>query len=108
MIATFSAITLLPAVVIGSLEATPRKRGRPFGSKGPTESKTPIASATPARCPRCKSTERTPYGNAIEREWSGVAPDGSPCTHVIWRACKCLACGQARKDKSYENRIAKN
>jgi len=75
-----------------------RTRGRPAGSRNQTR---PCADVFPGRCPRCGSTRRTPYrSKPVIRALSGVA-DGKPYTHVVWRATRCLDCGQARTDRTY-------
>ena len=66
--------------------------------------KTPIVQMEQSRCPTCGSTERGDYYNCVASEHSGIDPSGRPYTHVIRRRTKCI-CGQARIDRSYENRI---
>lgn len=62
--------------------------------------------ATKSRCKRCGSTERSRYFRTTEMESpNGKGLFGERVTHIVWRACKCLACGQHRVDKSYENRV---
>jgi hypothetical protein len=61
--------------------------------------------ARPTRCQACGSTQRTGYHRTIETDYTGLAPDGQPCTHVVRRWTACAACGQQRVDRSYENRL---
>lgn len=75
-------------------------KGRPEGSKTIKETSTVELS----RCKICNSTDRTPYTNPTELEFPGFDPAGLPFTHIVWRATSCKNCGQARRDKSYENR----
>ena len=57
-----------------------------------------------SRCPRCGSTERGAYGRPQELEFGGYGPAGKVVSHVVWRRCRCLSCGQWRIDRHYENR----
>jgi ribosomal protein S27AE len=66
------------------------------------------ATRTNSACPKCTSTERTPYTNRRELAHGGLNRDGSPFTHVIWQNTTCSACGQARTDRSTENRPSEN
>lgn len=75
------------------------KRGRPTGAK--TEQK-PIVEYQVSRCPNCGSTDRTSYADRRELAYSGTTPDGRQYDRIVWRSCKCEACGQARIDKTFE------
>lgn len=75
-------------------------KGRPEGSKTTRE----IGTVELSRCPKCNSTERTPYRNKRESECGGKTLDGKPFTHVVWQSTTCAKCGQHRTDKTYENR----
>lgn len=72
------------------------KRGRPAGSKTQNSS----GKSTPSRCPKCSSTERTPYSQTREIEVRGEDPEFGSYTHVIRRWTRCKGCGQARTDRS--------
>jgi len=80
---------------------TTRRPGRPAGSKTRQHDH---ATAEPSRC-RCGSTDREPYSQTIVTEYGGEF-NGQPFTHIVRRWTKCAACGQARVDKSHENRTA--
>ncbi|HUS46145.1 MAG TPA: hypothetical protein VM219_08980 [Phycisphaerae bacterium] len=68
----------------------------------------PVVEVSRSRCPKCESTERTRVLGRPPREWAynGVDPGGKPFTHVVWRHCVCVACGQRFVEKTYENRVA--
>jgi hypothetical protein len=69
-----------------------RKRpGRPPGAKTIRE----IAEVTPSRCPLCRSSRRSAYENPTYRDYSG---QGLPFVGIHYRTCRCLDCGQARRD----------
>jgi hypothetical protein len=53
-------------------------------------------------CPSCGSAKREDYHNVRRLPFGGITPDGRAYTHVIWRRTRCLDCGQARDDKSFE------
>lgn len=57
-----------------------------------------------SRCKKCGSTERSNYRPMHEMQIA-FDPEGNPVTHVVWRACQCLNCGQYRRDTFYENRV---
>ena len=78
-----------------------RKPGRPLGSK---TQEIPYVEAGVTRC-RCGSTERSEYTNRREHAHAGIATDGKPYTHTVWRDTKCLNCGQRRCDIARENRV---
>ena len=78
-----------------------RGRGRPRGSKTKTKENVAIVAT---RCPACGCTDRSMYHHRTEQEFSGLAPDGHPYTHIVRRRCWCLSCGQHRIDRTYENR----
>lgn len=77
--------------------------GRPAGSPSTTD----IAQGELTRCPKCGSTDRGRYTSRTEQAFNGADPKGQPFTHLVWRRCRCYACGQHRIDKLYENRAAK-
>jgi predicted Zn-ribbon and HTH transcriptional regulator len=66
------------------------KRGRP---KGSTNTAAEIF-VEPSRCPTCGSSRRTKYENPFRRDYVGLA-----YIAIIYRTCRCLDCGQARRDK---------
>lgn len=75
-----------------------KKAGRPTGSK---TQDIPRVEVAPSRCPNCGSAEREDYSGTQTLDYSGER-DGVPFTRVVSRRTKCLSCGQARFDKSYE------
>lgn len=77
-------------------------KGRPEGSKTTKE----IGTVELSRCKACQSTEKTPYSNKTELEYAGTTAAGEPYTHIVWRSTSCKSCGQARRDKTYENRLS--
>jgi hypothetical protein len=79
-------------------EAAPK--GRPAGSRNIDV----VVTVLPSACPKCQSTDRTPYVNPVEYPYAGVTADDRPYTHIVWRSTRCLGCGQNRKDRCYENR----
>jgi hypothetical protein len=80
-----------------------RKRGRPKGSANITA----IVEVQPSRCRTCGSSRRTKYENAERRDYSRM---GLEFIAVIYRTCRCLDCGQARRDqeKVYASRKDKS
>jgi len=84
--------------------ATKKKTtGRPPGRSNDPPA---IATRTNARCPKCASTERRALNIITERHLPGIAPDGEPRTHVIWRRVKCKQCDRNYVEQSHENRPA--
>lgn len=79
-----------------------KKAGRPSDSPNRDYAQ---SDAVPSCCPKCQSTERSDYGAKTEQPCVGIH-EGKPYTHVIWRTCMCLLCGQWRRDRSFENRTA--
>lgn len=71
-----------------------RKRGRP---KGSTTKDTPVVEIQKTECPKCGSTNRTPYQNTITKELGAKK--------VTWRTCRCKDCGQCRRDKEIQDLI---
>ena len=68
-----------------------KKRGRPKGSKNVSQT----GEVVPSRC-KCGSSRRTPYSNVQFRDYSG---SGLDFVGIYYRSCKCLDCGQARRDR---------
>jgi hypothetical protein len=68
-----------------------KRPGRPKGSANIDVS----VLVEPSRCPKCGSSQRTKYENPkrIDFPCSGL-----DCVAIIYRTCKCLDCGQARRD----------
>lgn len=81
-------------------EPQPKSNGRPVGSK----TQKVIAEAHVSRCAKCGSTDRTAYSNTKVYPFPGTDREGHPYTHVVRRTTRCKACGQARIDRSVENR----
>jgi hypothetical protein len=71
--------------------------------KGKKNLHLPQIETSATRCPKCRSTERDHYSRRRVVPYYGADPDGCPCTRVVFRWTRCLACGQARIDKFYEN-----
>lgn len=81
-------------------EKAAKTRGRPAGSPNHAVEH---GEATLSRC-KCGSTSRGEYFARVERKQTGVDSAGKSYTHIVWRRCKCNACGQYRVDRTYENR----
>jgi hypothetical protein len=75
------------------------KSGRRRGAK----TGTPQVESGKSRCPKCNSTTRKPYANTRAVESPGMI-NGKPYTHVVFRYTNCKKCGQARVDRTCENR----
>jgi len=72
-----------------------RKRsGRPKGSTNAED----IVDVEPSRCKKCDSSRRTKYENPVRRDYSGT---GLPYIAIIYRTCRCVDCGQARRDREF-------
>jgi hypothetical protein len=70
-----------------------RKRpGRPKGSTNIAA----LAEVAPSRCPACGSSRRTKYENSDRRDYGG---HGLEFVAIVYRTCRCLDCGQARRDQ---------
>ena len=69
-----------------------RRRGRPKGSTNVAAQ----AIAEPSRCPICGSSRRTKYENPTRLDYSG---QGLEFVAIVYRTCRCLDCGQARRDQ---------
>lgn len=56
-----------------------------------------------SRCPNpnCLSTDRSAYQKTERHEVKGME-NGMPYNAVVWKICRCLQCGQWRKDRAYE------
>lgn len=68
----------------------------------------PIVQAAPSSCPKCGSTERTPYSDTTSHAIVGINPaTGQEYNHVIWRSTCCANCGQRRRDRSFEMKAAR-
>lgn len=67
----------------------------------------PEVDVAPSRCarPSCGSTERERYSTTQVQAFAGRDEQGRPFTHIVRRWTRCKACGQARVDRSFENRI---
>jgi hypothetical protein len=57
------------------------------------------------RCPKCQSTQRTPYTKREVQEFGGVSQEGRPYTHIVRRWTSCASCGQHRIDRVYEHHV---
>lgn len=75
------------------------------GKAKPRAARPVVVDAEAIACRRCHSTDREPYFNVRTVAIAGVATDGRPYTHVVWRRTRCACCGQVRDEKTFENRI---
>lgn len=89
------------AAASAKAESAPPAKGRPAGSV----TQKIVAEASPSRCPKCQSTERDKYSQTRSIAVNGRLPVAH--THVVLRWTKCKSCGQARTDRSFENRKPK-
>ena len=82
-------------------------RKRPGRPKGSTNIDVSVL-VEPSRCPNCGSSQRTKYENPERRRFTAAA--GSNCVAIIYRTCRCVDCGQARRDqeKVYAERHVPN
>jgi hypothetical protein len=69
-----------------------KRPGRPTGSTNVSM----LAKVEPSRCPICGGSRRTKYENPDRRNYSG---HGLEFIAIIYRTCRCLDCGQARRDQ---------
>ena len=76
----------------GHLPMNRKRPGRPKGS--PNISAKVVVE--PSRCPACGSSRRTKYENPVRVDFSG---SGLECVAIVYRTCRCLDCGQARRDQ---------
>lgn len=68
-----------------------KPRGRPAGAANITAT----ADVSPSRCPKCQSSNRTPYRKTWEKRFgAGTTPAG-----IIYRRTSCADCGQQRIDR---------
>jgi epoxyqueuosine reductase QueG len=49
-----------------------------------------------SRCPTCGSSQRTKYENPKRVDFPG---SGLDCVAIVYRTCRCVDCGQARRDQ---------
>lgn len=61
-----------------------------------------VVTVEPSRCKKCNSTRRAEYKTKQVHNQGGIGPDGLPYTRIVRRLTKCLNCGQARTDRTYE------
>lgn len=66
--------------------------------------KRPEIDTPTVRCPRCGSTDRDRYDRTVVQEFGGLGPHGEPYTHIVRRFTRCSQCGQARVERTLENR----
>ena len=71
------------------------KRGRPKGSTNIAA----LVEVEPSRCPACGSSRRTKYENPVRLDYSSA---GLEFVAIVYRTCRCLDCGQARRDQAKE------
>ena len=69
-----------------------KRPGRPKGSTNITT----IVEVKPSRCCNCGSSRRTKYENPYRRDYNGA---GLEYIAIIYRTCRCMDCGQARRDQ---------
>lgn len=79
-------------------------KGRPSGRKN---NQVDHAEGQLTRCPKCGSTDRTPYTLRLVQRHEGFDPAGKPYTAIVRRRTSCAACGQHRIDRHYEFKRAK-
>ena len=84
------------------------KIGRKGGAAKTPRKLAAVAKNLQTRCPVCGSSDRGPYNRVTETLCATAAPDGNPATHIVRRWTACKSCGQARIDRSYENRLTAN
>ena len=79
-----------------------KKRGRPKkADETKEESRRPTHS-----CPRCGSTNRTPYSGYPRRvRGRHVLDNGDAYALVVIRRTQCLDCGLFRFDKEYQEKL---
>lgn len=70
-------------------------RKRPGRPKGSTNIDVSVL-VEPSRCPNCGSSQRTKYENPKRVDFPG---SGLECVAIVYRTCRCLDCGQARRDQ---------
>ena len=70
-------------------------RKRPGRPKGSTNIDVSVL-VEPSRCPNCGSSQRTKYENPERIDFPG---SGLECVAIIYRTCRCVDCGQARRDQ---------
>lgn len=78
-------------------EAT-KGSGRPPGSPNAQYDEVEVQVVA---CRRCGSTERSPYFGIRRFPYCGEK-DGRPYNRIVWRSCRCLQCGQHRREKTFE------
>lgn len=67
---------------------TTRKR------KAPEAASVLLVEEVPARCPRCKSTDRDKHEGSITRNIHGVTRDGHEFNRCRWAYATCRNCSQ--------------
>ena len=70
-------------------------RKRPGRPKGSTNIDVSVL-VEPSRCPNCGSSQRTKYENPERIDFPG---SGLDCVAIVYRTCRCVDCGQARRDQ---------
>lgn len=89
---------------IEAVENVETELGRPPGAENRAYD---TVDKTVTRCKKCGSTDRSEYKKRHEDKLNitlNSPVDGHPYNVIIYQRCKCLACGQWRKDRSYELR----
>lgn len=76
----------------------PSAAGRPAGAANREYDE---VEAAPTRCRQCGSTSRSAYFGRNTVVQTGEH-EGRPYNRIVWRRCRCEACGQHRFDKSFE------
>ncbi len=73
------------------------------GNKTSPKKEPALVVLQPPACPVCGSLEVDGKRHNTNRvETSGVTPEGSPYSVVVFRRCKCANCGQTRIEKTFE------
>ena len=79
-----------------------KKRGRPKGSKNKRHE---CVAVLPARCVHCDSSELIVEQTVKTRKIVG-AMNGVKYDTVIWRDCRCKACGRINRYRYYESKTS--
>jgi hypothetical protein len=79
--------------------AADHRRGRPRGSRNAVD----VVIVKPPACRACGSTRRSPYWGYrhVRVPGGGCTVDGRPYAELLYRRCRCLACGRLRVEKEY-------
>ena len=79
---------------------TPRKQGRPKGSR---TRPAPVVHHQPPPCRNCGRTEVRVLRRVAEHEFAGISPAGEPYTRIEWHRVQCVFCSVVMMRKTYHN-----